>query len=46
MLKEILAIDIDIHIHELYILTTEETGNDKKKKRLLIISMDILLRSQ
>jgi hypothetical protein len=46
MLKEILAIDIDPHINELYILTAEETGNDKKKKRPLIVSMDLLLRPQ
>ncbi len=46
MLKEILAIDIDPHINELYILTAEEAGNDKKKKRPLIVSMNLLLRPQ
>ena len=46
MLREILAIDIDPYINELYILTTEETGNDIQKKRPLIVSMNLLIRPQ
>jgi hypothetical protein len=46
MLKEILAIDIDPDINELYILTTQYSENDKQKKQPLIVSMDLLTRSQ
>ena len=46
IIKEILAIDIDPYINELYILTTEETGNDLQKTRPLIVSMNLLIRSQ
>ncbi|CAF3893920.1 unnamed protein product, partial [Rotaria sp. Silwood1] len=41
-LKEVLAMDIDVDINELYILTTTQDKNDERKKRPLIVSMDIV----
>ncbi|CAF4514860.1 unnamed protein product [Rotaria sp. Silwood1] len=45
-LKEVLAMDIDVDINELYIITTIQDKNDERKKRPLIVSMDIVVRPQ
>jgi hypothetical protein len=46
-LTEILAIDIEPNLNELYILTTVTTKNENNtlKKRPLIISMDLVIRT-
>jgi len=47
-LRQILAIDIEPNINELFILTTTVTNdeNGELKKRPLIVSMDLLIRSE
>jgi hypothetical protein len=47
-LEQILAIDIEPNINELFILTTTITKdeNNELKKRPLIVSMDLLIRSE
>ncbi|CAF2360985.1 unnamed protein product [Rotaria sp. Silwood2] len=46
MIQEILAMDISSDDNELYILTTTQDENDNKKKRLAIISMDLVVGPQ
>ncbi|CAF2973623.1 unnamed protein product [Rotaria sp. Silwood2] len=46
MIKEILAMDIDPSMNKLYILTTTQDENDNKRKRPMIVSMDLLVRPQ
>ncbi|CAF5085096.1 unnamed protein product [Rotaria sp. Silwood1] len=44
MLKEILAMDIDPKVNDLYILTSTKHENDEKRKGLLIVPIDLVVR--
>ncbi|CAF5157428.1 unnamed protein product, partial [Rotaria sp. Silwood1] len=46
MLKEILAMDIDPKVNDLYILTSTKHENDEKRKGLLIVPIDLVVRPQ